>query len=292
YKQYEENKKELGEEFANEAAGGNLTRIKAFYKALGDEVDSLRAKITEGSATDLEKDRFYKLNPILVQMQDDDLDNLRSQYQEALKLSETFFTKEQAIRKKHQDAFAELEKNKSKLSKEEYENRTKALKISLDNELKELVEAAPEFKKAMEGIDKSSRWLLADAFRNGKDIVYKLIDGLRTATNAEKNKLKTIFGDFFNKGISDATQGNYQEVSQLVDGFGQLVEGSFQFRENIDGGLRALSDMVNMAGKLAKTFGDALGEAGKGLSQAGGIAAIAGALLSVGSALSTGFNQA
>src|SRR5690606_3022888 len=38
YKQYEEDKKSLGEEFANEAAGGNLTRIKAFYKALGDEV--------------------------------------------------------------------------------------------------------------------------------------------------------------------------------------------------------------------------------------------------------------
>src|SRR5690606_9267958 len=39
-------------------------------------------------------------------------------------------------------------------------------------------------------------------------------------------------------------------------------------------------------------LGDSLGEAGKGLSQGGGYAAIVGAMLSVASAISTGFNQA
>lgn len=292
YKQYEEDKKELGEAFANESAGGNLTRIKSFYKELNDEVDRLRAKISDRTATDVEIDRFYKLNPIVQQMQDDDLEALRSSYQEALKLSETFFTKEQAIRKKYQDAFAELEKNKTKISKEELEERTKVLKQGLNDDLKALIESAPEYKEAMNAIDKSGRWMLADAFRNGKDIVYKLIDGLKSATNSERTKLKAIFGDFFNTGMADATRGNYQSIVQLVDGFGHLVEGSFQFRDNIDGGLGALSNMVTTAGKLAETLGNALGKAGEGLSTAGAAGAIAGALLSVGSAISTGFNQA
>src|SRR5690606_20613773 len=72
------------------------------------------------------------------------------------------------------------------------------------------------------------------------------------------------------------------------------VEQSFQFRDNIDGGLSALGDMISMTGRLSTVLSTlmkdtSLADVFKGL---GGALPLFGAVFSLGSSISTAFNQA
>src|SRR5690606_11417781 len=126
-------------------------------------------------------------------------------------------------------------------------DRADEVKKETDSKLRELAETYitehADYKKAMDDIAKSSQFLLVDAFKKGKEVVGELIDGIKDATSSEKEALKKIFGDFFDKGIKESTEGNYDGVSQMVGEFASLVDASFQFKDNLDGGLGTLSQM-------------------------------------------------
>lgn len=242
-----------------------------------------------GTLTQAQQERAKALREMLDAMaKQEDIDN-RQRLANALKQAETFGQAEFKIRKKYADALLELGENVS-------EEQRAVLAQGLKDDLANLIESSPEFKKAIEDIDKSSQVLLGNAFRTGKETIMKLIDGMTAATAEQKTALKKIFGDFFDRGAKNADEGLHQNIAKLAGEFSNLVESSFQFKDNLDGGLGAISDMVSMASNLAKTLSETLSEtmaeASKGLSSAGGAGAIIGAVLSIGSAISTGLNQA
>src|SRR5690606_18618881 len=157
----------------------------------------------------------------------------RAKYAEALQLAKTFGEQELAIRKKYNDALAQLGKDAT-------DEQRAALKRVLKDDLEALVESSPEFRKVMENIDKSSQVMLGNAFRTGKETVFKLIDGMADATKEQKEALRKIFGKFFDDGAKNSDLGNMQNVQQLVQGFGSLADSASAFSDGLSEGLKSM----------------------------------------------------
>lgn len=268
YNKYQDVKRSTDEETADRLLG----KYKNVYQDIQKEIDSLEAKKANKTISPVEEAYLKSLS----EMQKEHLkgvndETLRS-YLEALKMAETFGQKELKIRKDHADAFARLGKDASQ------EQKT-VLEKSLNDQLTALIESTPEFEKAMKDIDESSQLLLEKSFKTGKATIMNLIDGMKDATEDQKNALKKIFGDFFDKGIKDSKSANYQAVEGMASAFGDLVKSSFQFADNIQDGLSSLSQMIGSAGQLSGLLGtflknDSLKNLGGGLGVAGSVVGI------------------
>src|SRR5690606_13830332 len=178
----------------------------------------------------------------------------RAKYAEALQLAKTFGEQELAIRKKYNDALAQLGKDAT-------DEQRAALKRVLQDDLEALVESSPEFRKVMENIDKSSQVMLGNAFRTGKETVFKLIDGMADATKEQRGELKKLFGKFFDDGAKDADLGNMQAITGMADGFAELIGQSLQFGENLEKGVGSIDTMLRTVGQLASALGKMTGSA-------------------------------
>lgn len=288
FNKYEALKTDVGEKAADEQYG----KYKSFLNEVGVEYAVLFSKMSSIGLTYNENSLMKGLDSIMKAQrskQATSFNNLLSQYQSYTHQRE-LLTKQ--FNKDLTALEAKGETERAKRAKEIYNEAQRQLFI-------DEVENNPEYKKAIENIEQSSNTLLASAFRIGKESIYKIIDGMTDASEEQKGKLKKLFGDFFDQGEKAADEGMLNRIVQMTDGFGQLAQSSFQFKDNLDGGLQTISNMLRTASQLSQVLAEgyknengSLSQAGKAISSAGAIGAIAGALLSVGSALSTGFNQA
>ncbi|TDS14730.1 hypothetical protein [Sphingobacterium paludis] len=288
YSKYENLKLELGEEVAD----GQYGKYKTALTKIGAEYAALISKMFSIGLTYNETSLFKALDSVMKDQGDKQkgaFNTLLSQYQ-------TYTQKRVQLTEKFNKELADLE------AKGETD-RAKRAKQLFDESQKQLfideVEDSPEYKKAIENIERSSQTLLSSAFKIGKESVYKIIDGMTDASNEQKANLKKIFSEFFDQGEQAANEGMLSRIAQMTDGFGQLVQSSFQFKDNLDGGLETISNMLRTASQLSQVLAEnqrnengTLNEAGKALSSIGAIGAIAGALFSLGSAISNGFNRA
>lgn len=292
YDEYNGYVREHGIESAEKMFEGQLEAARGYRDELQREYGKLMS-VQTGSVfggrglTQAQNERAVALRAMLDAMQKDEEAYTRQQLANALKAAETLGQGELRIRKKYNDAVAALGKQAS-------EDQLRVLRQSMQEEITALVEATPEFKRVMDDIDRSSQAMLGNAFRTGKEAIFTLIEGMEAGTVEERAALKKMFGEFFDHGAKEADLGNLDNVARLASGFGQLVEQSFQFRDNIDGGLSALGDMISMTGRLSTVLSTlmkdtSLADIFKGL---GGALPLFGAVFSLGSSISTAFNQA
>ncbi|MDM1049381.1 phage tail tape measure protein [Sphingobacterium hotanense] len=231
--------------------------------------------------TQAQEERAKALREMLDALEKEDQAKVRAKYAEALQLAKTFGEKELAIHKKYNDALAQLGKDAT-------DEQRAALKRVLQDDLEALVESSPEFRKVMENIDKSSQVMLGNAFRTGKETVFKLIDGMSDATKEQRGELKKLFGKFFDEGARESENGNIQRVQELISGFGQLTEGAANFDGTISNAFSTVGNMLGVAGQLANTlsdagsqFGQQMASAGKALAAIGAAAAFIGGVVSI-----------
>src|SRR5690606_19689347 len=154
-----------------------------------------------------------------------------------------------------------------------------------EEELRQLfveeIESSSRYKKVMEEIDKSSQFLLASAFKTGKQAVMALVDGMQDATPAQKATLKKLFGEWFDQGEREASIGNFEGINNLVAGFDQLVNLAGQFDDSMSNTLKTIGGMVSEIGSLSSSIGKMLGTTGQTLSSAGAIGGIIGTMFSL-----------
>lgn len=237
--------------------------------------------------TQAQEERAKALQEMIDSLNKEERAKQMAKYAQALTMAKTFAQKELDIRKAHNEALANLGKDAT-------DEQRAALDESLKEQLASLIESAPEFKKAMEDINKATDGMLGDAFRTGKDTVMQLIDGMKDATAEQKAALRKIFGDFFDKGIKDADLGDLDNIARAANEFGGLVESALSFSNELDSGLKSLSAMVGVSSQVARSLASIF--TNKKLSETfeniGAALPIFGAALSLGSSLSSFFNQA
>ncbi|OYD41153.1 phage tail tape measure protein [Sphingobacterium cellulitidis] len=236
--------------------------------------------------TQAQEERAKALKEMLDALDKEDQTKSRERYAKALQLAQTFGQQEYAIRKKYAEAVKELGDEASK-------EQTDALKRVLQSDLESLINSSPQFKKAMEDIEKSTQVMLGTAFQTGKDSIFKLIDGMEKATDEEKARLKKLFGEFFDKGAKDAELGNLDNIARVANEFGNLVESALTFSTELDGGLKSLSAMVGVASQVANSLSSIF--TNKKLSETfqtiGAALPIVGAVIGIGSSISSLFNK-
>ncbi len=292
YAEYNAYVEENGIEAAQKMFGKQAEYASRYREDLKKELLQITALQTTASLnaftgsnvklTQAQKERAKVLQDMLAELDKEDQAKARDRFARALQLAETFAQKEFKIRKEHNDAIAALGDNASKEQKA-------ALERSLNDQLRTLIESSPEFEKVMQDIDKSSQALLSNAFQTGKDTIIRLIDGMSKATESEKAALRKIFGDFFDKGIKDARLGNYQEIANMTNVFGGLVDSSFQFVENLDKGVDAIGSMISGASQLTGLLGKFLNNGT--LSGISGPLSIFGAAFGMIGSVSNFFNR-
>lgn len=236
--------------------------------------------------TQAQEERAKALKDLIHSIDKEEKAKSRERYAQALQMAQTFGQQELAIRKKYADAVKELGTNATV-------EQTEALKQVLQSDLESLIDSSPQFKKAMEDIEKSTQVMLGTAFKTGKESIFKLIDGMVKGTDEERSRLKKIFGEFFDKGAKDAELGNLENIGRATEEFAALTESTFEFTEGLKEGLDSLKSMVGLASQLSMSIGslmkdkglqDLFGTIGKSLGVFGGV-------LSFGNALSNFLNQ-
>lgn len=236
--------------------------------------------------TQAQEERAKALKELIDSIDKEEKAKSRERYAQALKMAQTFGQQELAIRKKYADAVKELGTDATS-------EQTEALKKVLQSDLESLIDSSPQFKKAMEDIEKSTQVMLSSAFKTGKESIFNLIDGMAKGTDEERVRLKKIFGEFFDKGAKDSELGNLENIGRATEEFAELTESSFEFADGLKEGLNSLKSMVGLASQLSMSIGsllkdkgmqDLFGTIGKSLGIFGGV-------LSFGNALSNVFNQ-
>ncbi len=286
YDEYNAYVEENGIESADRLYGKQAEIAKAYRENLDSEYFDLlgrqqlasTAGASAGKFTQAEEERLKFLQEMRDSAAEQEESRVRQRNAALLKQYETYAQKRAMLVKRSQRDIADLE------SRGEKDRATRA-KQMLDEEQKQLfqdeIENSARFKKTMEDIDKSSKWLLSAAFKTGKETVFSMIDGMYDATPEQRKALKKLFGDFFDAGANEAELGNLESVATLVNGFDQLVSMAGQFDESMSSALKTIGQMVGQVSSIASSIGGMLGNTGKGLSSAGGIASIVGAVFSI-----------
>lgn len=292
WQDYESWRLELGESSARERYAQELDIIDNFKANIKREIASIGAQLTAaltgGAAaatlTGAESERLKQLQDLLKQITDQEQKQRDANLRRVLTDYASFETKRVRLHKQAEDDM--------KLMDEEGRKRRKK---ALDDELMELfrteIEGNERFQEFMKEADSAGSSLALSAMKHARDYVETLVNNMKI-TPAEKAKLRKEFGEFFNQGIASIEQENFGNVANLVDGFGELVSSASEFDGTMSNALKTVGNMVNQVGQLAQTLSQTLGKAGDSLSKGGGYAAIIGAVLSVASAISEGFNQA
>ncbi len=265
-----------------------------------ESYDELIAKYEEYNATTKTRDKLdvsalrqqqgQAVNSIIEKQEKEAeakrIEEADKKYKELLKQYQTYQQKREKVVKEANKAITELEA-KGEKERAEYAKQVR------DEELKQLqideVENNPAFKKAIEDINVSSQVMLGNAFRTGKETVFKLIDGMADATKEQRGELKKLFGKFFDDGAKEADLGNMQAISGMADGFAELIGQSLQFGDNLEKGVGSIDTMLRTVGQLASALGKMTGSAKmEGIGQGFGYFAAA---MQVGNMISQLANQ-
>jgi len=292
WQEYESWRLELGEESARQRYSNELSVIDNFKANIKREIASIGAQLTAALAggpaaatlTGAESERLKQLQDLLKQITDQEQKQRDANLRRVLTDYASFETKRVRLHKQADEDMELLD-----------EDGRKRRKKALDDELLELyrteIEGKERFKDFMKEADTAGSSLALSAMKHARDYVETLVDKMKI-TPAEKARLRKEFGEFFSQGIAALEQENFGNVANLVDGFGQLVTSASEFDGTMSNALKTVGNMVNQVGQLSQTLSQTLGKAGDSLSKGGGYAAIIGAVLSVASAISEGFNQA
>ncbi|MGV6945048.1 phage tail tape measure protein [Sphingobacterium kyonggiense] len=277
YNEYNNAVEQNGEESARRMFGKQAEFAAQYRAELEKEYRAITALQTtasimpfggsNGKLTQAEEERAKTLREMLDALDREDEAKQRARLASALKAVESFGEQELRLRKKYADQIKELGNDIT-------DEQRKVLEQGLKEDLATLIENSPKFKEAMKSIDDSSQALLVNAFKTGKETVFKLIDGMENATASQKAELKKMFGKFFNEGIEAAVEKNFELIINSANAFESIASSLVDFSKNIGNGIEPIKNLLNVAGQLSTQLGkhfnsDLLKGLGKGFGIVG-----------------------
>lgn len=279
YLEFENYKKQVGEAKAKERYQSQIDVSKSFIQSLEEQMGKL-LEVDPVSMTAAQKEALQTLTDMQIAFYLNERKEQDTQYMELFKRYSTY---EQNRKKLIEDA----EKAITELVRKGEVDRANEVRKQTDEALKESfiqqIEKSKEYQKVMKDIDKATSSTLANAFKVGKDTVMSMIDGMTQATAEQKAHLKTLFGEFFDKGIKDADLGKLDNLSQAARGFADLAKYATDLSFGLSDGLATMQNMVNTASQLAGAMASLSKNEStqKALQSAGSYFAIFGAVVSL-----------
>lgn len=284
FQQYEELKTSTSVEYADKRFADQLDKIKSFESRLASEL----AGIGTDGLNALEQKRADDLGKIQTGITDKRQADEDKRMADVLKAFLSYSQKREKIVKDSEESI-------TRLTKEGLSEQAEVARKARDKELEELTRSEisdnDAFKNLETDLEKVGLGMSKKAIQIGRETVAKIIEGSKM-TPAQKAKLAKEFDVYFDELEKASNSQDFERVDSLLQGFGQLVEMSAKFDGTLESAFGTIGDMLGAAGSLAKTLGDAMGEFGKGMSNAGGYAAMIGAVFSIASSISAAFNSA
>ncbi|MFC3353701.1 tape measure protein [Sphingobacterium zeae] len=248
YDDYEEYKKQVGEAKAKDRYRNLINLDSSYIQELESKMGEL-ASIDPASRTAAQNealDGYYKKQ---IAYYDDIRKKESDRFSEALKSAQSLSDRLFSIEKEYQDKVASLRENGQFTAE-----RDKQLRLEMTQKYSNEIESSEDFQKAMKNIDNAAGSMIASAYRHGKEVVIGLIDGIKGATESQKEELRKIFGKFFDDGAKNADIANFENISQAAKGFADLAKSVTDFAFGLNESMAILDSMVSSAGQLAATI--------------------------------------
>lgn len=278
WQKYEDWRKNVSTESANERYENELDAIKGFETRLHSEVAGLMAKaLTPIGINEAESKRLEMLSGLLKSYYTKQEDENDKYLQKLLTTYESYEVKRKNLAKNYAKDIANL-------SGEEAAMRTKAYEEELKSLWDAQVAGADVFKELDIQLDFGSLSSAKKALKSARDFVDDLFRNLNP-TNAQEAKAAAELKKGIEKSLSGIDRAldaeTYDVVGDLVNEFDSLVRAASDFDGTMKTALKSISNMVGAVGSVAKSLGSVMGDAGKGLMNAGGWASVVGATISV-----------
>ncbi|GEM_PF-1638301 len=288
YDDYEEYKKQVGEAKAKDRYRNLINLDSSYIQELETKMSEL-ASIDPASRTAAQNealDGYYKKQ---IAYYDDIRKKESDRFSEALKSAQSLSDRLFSIEKEYQDKVASLRENGQFTAEKD-----KQLRLEMTQKYSNEIESSEDFQKAMKNIDNAVGAMIGSAYRHGKQVVLGLIDGIKGATESQKDELRKVFGKFFDDGAKNADLGNLENIAQATKGFADLAKSVTDFSFGLGDSMAILDSMVNSAGQLASTMANLTknDELKKTLSNLGPYFAIFGAVVSALSGITKASREA
>ncbi|MEN5232292.1 phage tail tape measure protein [Sphingobacterium faecium] len=257
---------QTSKEEADKRYGNQLASFQDYKERLRKEyMDIIALQTTAESAaftgstvklTQAQEDRAKILKELIASFDKEERDKENAKYAEALKLSETLKDKLFDIDKKYQDAYEQLEKNKTSFTLEEYDKRKEALRKG------RLQESGDIF---LPDLQKTDDWIRV--FENSSETavstVKKSVSDLRASLTQMLSKGKITI-DQYNDAIKGIKSVEIQ-VSVSQSGFEKLKQILKQLKEVEKGSQKSFELKQELGGEISKIGGSII-EADSALS--------------------------
>lgn len=138
FEKYEEAKKNIGVEKANEMFAEQTKNFKSYSDFLQSEFNKVGAKFLAGIANSGDRQKFKDLVKAISDETKKQTEQQIKDFADLLGQTSNFNDKRQAIDVKYQKLFETLKNNRVRMSEEEYDRRLQALQTSQDDEINAL----------------------------------------------------------------------------------------------------------------------------------------------------------
>jgi hypothetical protein len=260
FEEFENSKKEIGEQKAVELFSDQLEGYRSFLKLLQDESDKLAPKIAFGVANVGEVEKFKALIATIKALQqkqaEDQLETDKKNFSELLNATVTFNVAKAAINKKYDDLEATLAKDTTLTNKDE---RKKILedgrKQELDDLNNQLIRESDLYKKLNQDIIGFTRDRIKEEI---KALQVKLKTDT-TLTPQQKADIQNTIDQY--KGLLDSTNQLSKDFSKIsstlssvsgdLNAAADAVEG---LNTDLADTIRQMADIINIAGQAASAI--------------------------------------
>lgn len=254
YDQYNAYVEQNGVEAAKRMFGEQAQTAEDFKAAL--EREYLAITSSNENLTQAQAERAKEVKQILDALNKDEVAKQRAKYAEMLKLSEDNEIKIAAIRKKYSDAYEQLEKDKTKISVEEYQKRVEALKKGQTEEIGAIL--LPDLQKGQDWVnvfEKTStlaRTKILQSVETLKVSLKKMLDEGKITIEQYNDALKGIRDVEVQVTVSDRGFGR---IKQILKELKEAEKDSIRYDEARQ---KLAGEIANIGGGLVEAGGDML----------------------------------
>jgi hypothetical protein len=298
FEQYEEAKKQIGIEKADEMFKAQTKGFTSYGDFLRNEFAKMLPKITLGIGNVGDKQKFEALMKSLgaytAKTTDDNLKNLAAVMQKTTDFAQA----RKDIEKQYNEDVKTLEANQTLFTKEELEKRRALLKQSKDQELTDLnnqairqseiyrlmgqdliLSSESKLKEISKEITKTlDDGFLIDADGNKKFLTPEMVDNLtqgRDKIDGMLDKSQKVSAVF--KNLSTLAHNFNNELGDVLGTLGDMVIASKDVKKNLD----AYNTAKNKKDDKGNKATDVLGEIGAIVGIAGAIGSVVGAIAGI-----------
>lgn len=314
YKSYEDFKLKAGKEAADKLYKDQIDTSKTFIQTVQDQARGLLIKATSGQALSSgEAARLKALMEMLKEMKKGDLQNAEQDiiiqkevYGEMLRAINDFTVKRTEVERKYQVYFKALEKEKTKISADEYKKKLTKLTNAQNEELKAVEVYENEKMQLMQ------KDLSAASTEQIQEVIDQMEELLRTRKLIGENgqefeippaaleRIRQYLQQLYNLiGVVPRAVEHFDKLKNVLGVFNAVSSGIRQLssdigdaNEGLKDTLETMADIVEAAGGLAGAAGIVAGvSSGKMTTQqAGSAASSIGGWVGAGAAIGSAFS--